>query len=61
MKVDTTGQEGKRNGENRRDEESLSEMMGGEAKKKMGADRAKINNSWDAAGQKQMAIGLHGL
>lgn len=60
MKVDTTGQEGKRNGENRRDEESLSEMMGGEAKK-MGADRAKINNSRDAAGQKQMALGLHGL
>lgn len=28
---------------------------------KKGADRAKINNSQDAAGQKQMALGLRGL
>lgn len=57
MKVDTTEQDRKRNSQNRGDKEGEQK----EKERRKEVDIAKINNSQDAAGQKQMAVGFHGL
>lgn len=59
MKVDTTGPD--REKEKRTEQERQGGKEQNEKERQKQGDRAKINNSQDAAGQKQMALGLHGL
>lgn len=59
MKVDTTGPDREKAKQGEQERQGRREEN--ERERQKGADRTKINNSQDAAGQKQMALGLHGL